>query len=70
MTYRYRTTLRPASGGGVPLGVRWEYVEAPAMTALCIRHDLPLSRHRYGVIATDRALTAEELDHFDIVEAS
>lgn len=65
---RYRTTLRPAGGGGVPNGVMWRYVESP--------HDfpnnwraLPASRYRYGVIETTRPLTAEEMRHFDIEEA-
>ncbi len=66
---RYRTTLRPASGGGVPEGVHWNYVEAPSMPDLANRPDLPVSRYRYGVIETDRPLTEAELSHFDIVPA-
>ena len=53
----YRTTLRPASGGGMPPGVKWAYVEAPAMFGLANRPDLPTSIHRYGVVSTDRELT-------------
>lgn len=64
----YRTTLRPASGGGMPPGVRWTYVEAPAMLGLANRIDLPTSAYRYGVVSTDRELTAEEMHHFDIVK--
>jgi hypothetical protein len=66
---RCRTTLRPASFGGLPAGVGWNYVEAPAMFGLANRPDLPTSRHPYGVIETDRELTPAELAHFDIVTA-
>jgi hypothetical protein len=66
--WRYRPTLRPASGGGVPAGVRWDYVEAPAMHGLANRPDLHLSPFRYGVICTDRKLTSEECSHFDLLE--
>lgn len=64
--WRYRTTLRPAGFGGMPAGVRWEYVEAPPDLA-GDRPDLPRSSWRYGVVSTDRALTAGEMAHFDIV---
>jgi len=67
--WRYRTTLRPASGGGMPPGVRWDYVEAPAMFGLAKRPDLPTSQYRYGVVCTDRELSAAERTHFDIVRA-
>lgn len=65
MPRRYRTTLRPAGGGGLPPGVRWQYIEVPADDWREIH--LPRSRHRYGVIETDRELTQDELEHFDIV---
>ena len=65
---RYRTTLRPASFGGLPDGVTYRYIEAPAMPGLYAGFDLPQSRHRYGVIETDRELTPQELHHFDIEE--
>ena len=65
---RYRTTLRPAPFGGVPVGVTWRFVELPRDYTL--NHgDLPRSQHRYGVFETDRALTPEELRHFDIEPA-
>lgn len=68
---RYRTTLRPASFGGVPSGIGWRYVEAPADLLLpgAMPASMPRSRHRYGVIETDRELTPAELEHFDIVAA-
>lgn len=65
---RYRTTLRPAPWGGLPPGVPWRFVEAPQdMTGGPLDY-LPRSRYRYGVIETDRPLTAKELRHFDIIE--
>lgn len=65
MANEYRTTLRPAAFGGMPSGVRWDYIEAPADIAHN-RRDLPLSTHRYGVVRTERPLTAAEMEHFDI----
>lgn len=66
---RYRTTLRPAHGGGLPYGVTYRYVELPPNGSVSIP-GLPSSRHRYGVVETDRELTPAELDHFDILEVS
>ncbi len=66
---RYRTTLRPAPFGGVPSGVRWSYVEGPhGWPNGPVLDGIPVSRHRYGVIETDRPLTKAEMGHFDIVE--
>lgn len=65
MTYRYRTTLRPAAFGGLPMGVNYKYVEAP-FDGLFGFPSLPVSSYRYGVVETDRELTPEELRHFDI----
>jgi hypothetical protein len=64
----YRTTLRPASVTTLPPGVKWEFLEAPWDLAH-IRTDLPRSAHRYGVFLTDRRLTDEEREHFDLVPA-
>ncbi len=69
---RYRTTLRPVGDGGIPAGIGWHHVEAPAdfqFLPRFMRADMPRSPHRYGVIETDRDLTPAELDHFDIVAA-
>lgn len=67
---RYRTTLRPAGFGGLPQGVGWRYIEMPA-SEMSIRFvGMPVSRHLYGVIETDRALTRQEMAHFDIVEVT
>ena len=63
----YRPILRPASFATLPSGVKWCYVEAPTMYGLYAGSDLPRSRHLFGVIATDRALTAQEAAHFDLL---
>ena len=68
MAHAYRPLLRPAGYGTLPPGVRWEYVETPAMHGLANRPELPRSMHTYGVIVTDRALTAEERERFDLRE--
>ena len=69
MANRYRTTLRPAGFGGIPSGVGWQYVELPTDNLDAhLYPNKPVSRHRYGVIETDRPLTANELDHFSIEE--
>lgn len=62
---RYRTTLRPPAFGGLPQGVTWKYVEAPP-DGRKYSDNLPVSKYLYGVIETDRPLTAKELDHYDI----
>lgn len=64
--FRYIPLFRPASFCTLPEGVKWSYVEAPQMHGLYMGGDLPQSRHRFGIIATDRALTEQELDHFDL----
>jgi hypothetical protein len=63
---RYRSTLRPVSFATLPADLRWDYVEAPANVD---RRDIPRSEHRYGVISTDRPLTADEMYHFDLIPA-
>lgn len=65
----YRTTLRPVAFGGLPMGVTYRYVELPSDGSIYRGHFpmLPVSRHLYGVVETDRALTAAEMVHFDIV---
>ena len=64
----YRTVIRPPAFGGIPHGVRWEYVEAPANGSPAPA-DLPRSQYYYGVFKTDRPLTREEMDRFDIAPA-
>jgi hypothetical protein len=65
MPNTYRPTIRPASMVALPPGVRWEFVEAPWDIAH-VRTDLPRCETRYGLISTDRPLTAEECEHFEL----
>lgn len=61
---RYALLLRPASFATLPK-VGWDYVEAPALIAY--RRGLPVSTdYPHGVIETDRELTPEEVDRFDL----
>ena len=63
--HRYRPLLRPAGFATMPAGLKWDYVEVPRDIAH-LRPNLPVSRHRYGVIACDRELTVKECVHFDV----
>jgi len=65
--YRYRTTLRPAGFGGVPMGVQWHYVELPRDHPGHLFQDTPRGTYNFGVIETDRPLTKAEMEHFDII---
>lgn len=65
--HKYRPTLRPAPGGGIPAGVQWDFVETPRDFPVN-RSDLPASRHRFGIVALDRKLTAAEAHHFGLKE--
>lgn len=67
--HHYIPRLRPAGFATLPHGVKWDYVEAPQMEGLANRPELPRSRHRYGVISTDRALTDDELERHELGEA-
>jgi len=61
----YRPLLRPASFATLPSGLGWTYVTAPWDLAHR-RTDLPRSETRYGTIATDRPLTRDECEAFDL----
>ena len=64
---RYIPQLRPPSFCTLPAGLNWDFVELPGDSSFAwIKRDLPRSVHRYGVISTDRPLTAEELDRFSL----
>ena len=63
--HTYRPMMRPASMVTLPAGVKWEFVEAPWDIAH-MRMDLPRSSHRFGMISTDRRLTEDEIEHFDL----
>jgi hypothetical protein len=62
-------SLRPASFCTLPEGLSWNYVEIPSEYA-ADRPDLPISRHRLGIIATTRQLTAKERYTFDLEQVS
>lgn len=64
----YIILYRPAGYATLPAGVKWDYVEAP-MDVAARRPDLPLSKHRHGIISTSRALTEEELRAFQLMPA-
>lgn len=61
--YHYKPLLRPASFASVPAG--WDYVEAPLEYAPN-RRDIPRSKHKYGIIAYNRPLTEEEMEHYSL----
>ena len=63
--YLYRPLLRPAGFATMPAGLKWDYVEVPREIAH-LRPNLPVSRHRYGVIVCERELTKTECRHFDL----
>ena len=61
----YRPLLRPAGFATMPAGLKWDYIEVPRDIAH-LRPNLPVSAHRYGVIACDRELTEKECRNFDL----
>ena len=64
----YYTRLRPVGLGTIPK-VAWQWVEQPALEAFRpLNSQLPISTRRYGVFATERSLTPEELYRFEISE--
>lgn len=65
MKHCYRMRLRPASCATLPPGLMWEFVEMPPDIAHR-RSDLPRSAHRFGVIATARPLSDDELERYEI----
>ena len=63
--YLYRPMLRPVGFATMPAGLKWDYVEVPRDIAH-LRQNLPVSAHRYGVIACERELTEKERHNFDL----
>lgn len=64
-SHLYRPVLRPPGYATLPHGVRWDFVEVPPRLAH-MRPDLPVSAYYYGIISTDRELTARERATFDL----
>lgn len=62
----YRPKYRPAGFATLPRDVSWEYVERPTMHGLCNRNDLPRSSFTFGIIKTDRKLTQDEMETFEL----
>lgn len=67
MAFLYRPVYRPPGFATLPEGVSWDYVEVPPSLSF-YRPELPVSRYSYGIIATDRQLTARELDMFQLLK--
>lgn len=62
--HRYALLYRPPSFATLPVG--WTLVERPQVPGFERREDLPLSRHRFGVVAYDRPLTDEEIASYQL----
>lgn len=60
---RYSMKYRPPGFCTLPKGLEWDYVEVPSDSR---RFDLPVSSRPYGIFTTDRPLTPEELEAFEI----
>lgn len=63
--YRYAPLYRPPNSATLPAGLAWAYVELPRVGHVN-RPDLPMSSHLYGVISTERRLTAEECEIYEL----
>lgn len=63
--HKYVPQFRPVTFASLPEGVRWDYVETPS-DGHVNRPDLRVSWHRFGVVMLSRALTDEEMSHFDM----
>jgi len=60
----YTPRYRPPTSVTLPRG-QWTLRERPAV-GFPLRTDLPISQHPHGVVVFDRALTAQELDDFEL----
>lgn len=69
MAHRYRMLYRPAGYATLPDKLIWRYAELPR-THIGVALNIPVSRHLYGVIETERELTPEELRTYQIEEVS
>jgi hypothetical protein len=70
MTRRYRPLYRPPGYATLPAGLKWEIVEIPRDDHAWQdqRPELPMSRHPFGVIATERSLSPQEMRTFELEE--
>ena len=60
----YTPRYRPPTSVTLPRA-RWTLRERPAV-GFPLRTDLPVSRYPHGVVVFDRALTAQELDDYEL----
>lgn len=59
----YKPLWRPVTFATIPRGLAWDYVEAPDAN-VAVRRGLPLSKHLFGIIKTNRLLTTEEQNDY------
>jgi hypothetical protein len=62
--HRYALKYRPPSFATLPPG--WILLERPQMPGFERREDLPISRHRVGVVGSERPLTEEEIASYQL----
>jgi len=62
--YRYTLKYRPPGFATLPKG--WALVERPQIPGFDRREDLPVSRHRFGVVAYERPLTDKEIQDYEL----
>jgi hypothetical protein len=63
----YRMKYRPPGFASLPKGLNWDYHEVPStMPHVAAKRGIPLSKHLHGVIKTDRHLTPDEMDSYEI----
>lgn len=64
--HRYTPRYRPPCTFTLPPGVPWEMVERGQCDDYRLRTDLPVGRHRFGVVAFSRRLTEDERERFEL----
>lgn len=64
LTHRYTQLYRPPSSCTLPKG--WTLVERPLVPGFERRRDLPISKHYFGVIEFDHALTQDEIADYQL----
>ena len=64
MTHKYTQLYRPPNSCCLPKG--WDLVERPLVPGFERRTDLPLSKHYFGVIEFDHALTQDEVANYQL----
>lgn len=62
---RYTPRLRPPHTSNLPMGLKFKLIEAPREGNW--NSNIPVSKHRYGVIETEAPIEPALLDHFDLI---